>query len=587
MPSTPPFTFQELMLERANDAATRDRPMARHDARVVTYGEYARVATRWAHLIRAHAAPGAERPKLAVVMQNQLEYLFAYGGAALAGATLFGVNTGLGGDVLRGVIERSGASLVVVDDANRAAIEAVRGALEKTGARILPLSDVEAELAGLAAKLGGAFDEPPDAPGADMLTPWMVIYTSGTTGLPKGIINNHAKLRGIGVFVSQLVGLGPDDVGYVSMPLFHSNAVFLNWIPAFVAGASVALRERFTASGFVDDVFGYGATYWNYVGQPVHYVLEAIGRAAGGDEERVRREVTENPKNKMRLAIGTGASGAERERFKRVLGLGHVYENYGSTEAEITTWCMPADPPESVGEVLDDAILILNEQGGACPLLEVDAAGNPKNYRAAVGEIVRRGVTGRFQGYHDMPEATEKKVQEGLYRSGDLGAIREIDGHRYLYFIGRTDDWIRKDGENFSAESVVEMVKHAPGVDRAAAYGVPHPVSDEWVMVALKMKPGARFDARAFFDHCEAEVARGRDRKWFPDLVRVVDDFPWTETNKIKVRELKRDFYRPDRAPRVFMRRRGDASFEPLTRDGFEDLKREFSKTGRSELLAL
>ncbi len=572
MVDSAPFTFQELILQRAADPATRDRVMARQDDVRVSYGEYARVAARWAHLMKA-------TPNVAVMMQNRLEFLYAYGGAALSGGTVFGINTGLGGDVLARVIERSGAGLVLVDAENRAAVDAIASGLT---ARVLCVGpELDAALAGLP-------EEPPPLPGGfSMQSAWMVIYTSGTTGLPKGIINNHAKLRGIGMFVANLSGMTPDDVGYISTPLFHSNAVFLNWAPAFSVGASVALRARFTASGFFDDIVRYGATYWNYVGQPVHYVLEATLARCGGDEERVAREIAGHPGNKLRFAYGTGASGAERARFMRYFGVEHVYENYGSTEAEISTWCMPGDPIDSVGEVIDDAIFIMNDAGGLCPALLVDNAGNPLNYAEAVGEIVRKGTVGRFQGYHDMPDATASKVRDGWYRSGDLGAIREVGGKRYLYFIGRTDDWIRKDGENFSAESVVDLVKSFPGVDRAAAYGVPHPVSDEWVMVALRVKPGQVFDPQAFYDHCEEEVARGRDRKWFPDLVRVVDDFPWTETWKIKVRELKQAFYHPDRADRVFVRRRGDERFRPLDRAGFDKLEQEFAATGRGALLAL
>jgi fatty-acyl-CoA synthase len=575
MADTAPFTFQELILERALDPEARDRVMARLDDTRVTYGEYARRAARFAHLMLEQG----EAPQIAVMMQNRLEFLDAYGGAALAGGTLFGINTGLGGEVLRRVIERSGASLVIVDEENRAAVDEIASRLE---ARVLCAGpDLDAELARQP-------DEPPPLPaGLGMQTPWMVIYTSGTTGLPKGILNSHAKLRGIGMFVANLAGMTNDDIGYISTPLFHSNAVFLNWLPAFSMGASVALRATFTASGFFDDIVRYGATYWNYVGQPVHYVLEAIAKRFDGDDERIAREVAGHPGNKLCFAYGTGASGAERARFMRYFGVEHVYENYGSTEAEISTWCMPDNPIDSVGEVLDEAISIMNEAGGLCPPLRVDEGGNPLNYAEAVGEIVRQGTTGRFSGYHDMPEATEKKVQDGWYRSGDLGAIREIDGRRFLYFVGRTDDWIRKDGENFSAESVVGMVRSFHGLDRAAAYGVPHPVSDEWVMVALGMKPGHDFDPKAFFDHCEAEVARGRDRKWFPDVVRLVDEFPWTETWKIKVRELKQAFYHPDRARRVFLRRRGDRTFSPLGRAGFERLAEEFDATGRSALIEL
>src|SRR5262249_55389591 len=117
-----------------------------------------------------------------------------------------------------------------------------------------------------------------DAPAVDVdpTANLMVIYTSGTTGLPKGINNNHMKLCMTGIGVSTNLGLGRDDVGYTCMPLFHSNSMFVGFMPAFWVGGAVGLRERFSASQFVPDVLRYGVTYWNYVGEPVHYVLSHL-----------------------------------------------------------------------------------------------------------------------------------------------------------------------------------------------------------------------------------------------------------------------------------------------------------------------
>ena len=71
----------------------------------------------------------------------------------------------------------------------------------------------------------------------------------------------------------------------------------------------------------------------------------------------------------------------------------------------------------------------------------------------------------------------------------------------------------------------------------AAAYGVPCAVSDELVMAAVKLRPGASFDPAGFFAFCEGQVHQGgMDRKWFPDFVRVVDEFEFTQTQKILVR---------------------------------------------------
>ncbi len=172
--------------------------------------------------------------------------------------------------------------------------------------------------------------------------------------------------------------------------------------------------------------------------------------------------------------------------------------------------------------------------------------------RAAVGEICRVAAdTGLFQGYFDNPEANTDKYRDGVYHSGDLGHVLVRDGTRFLFFDGRTDDWIRKDGENFSAGQVGRIICEHPDVALAAAYGVPCAVSDELVMAAIKLREGARFDPQAFFEWCETQVSGGSmDRKWFPDFVRLVDDFEYTQTQKVLVRNLKKVHFDRRRLPR-------------------------------------
>jgi fatty-acyl-CoA synthase len=273
----------------------------------------------------------------------------------------------------------------------------------------------------------------------------------------------------------------------------------------------------------------------------------------------------------------------------RWLGLDDMFELYGSTEAAISTFRRQGDPRGCVGEVTDPNVKILSESGTECPPAEFGEDGKIANYAEAVGEICRVAPdTGLFQGYYDNRRANESKYRAGAYHSGDLGHIGVRDGKRYLYFDGRTDDWIRKDGENFSAAQVARLLQEHADVDLAAAYGVPCAVSDELVMAALTLRPAARFDPQAFFDFCEEQVGSGgMDRKWFPDFVRIVDEFQYTQTQKILVRPLKRDHFdrrRLSSAP-IYWRRRGDTSFRPFSAEDYDGLRAEFAASERLDLL--
>jgi fatty-acyl-CoA synthase len=565
--------------------------------RTWTYRRYRDECVRLAHFLLRRLGPiDAGRPgHVAMLLENHLELLALYGACGYAGLTLFGVNTGLRGDTLAGVLNHSRAQLLVVDQRLQGEVARVRKDLRLIGpddVLVLRTGDGPLEGADLDATVrreaGGAALEPPAAT-VDPTTPLMVIYTSGTTGLPKGINNNHLKFLGIGMVVSRNLGLGPDDRGYASMPLFHSNAMFLGFQPALQVGGSLVVRERFSASSFVADVLRHGVTFWNYVGEPLHYILSWLEKEHGGNEERILAEVARHPGNRLRWALGNGAAAPDIERFTRWFDLEDVFELYGSTEAAITTFRRKGDPRGCVGEITDPDVKILNDRGQECPPADVGADGKIRNYADAVGEICRVAPdTGLFQGYYDNPDANRTKYRDGVYHSGDLGHVLVRDGTRYLFFDGRTDDWIRKDGENFSAQQVARLVQEHPDVTLAAAYGVPSPVSDELVMVALKLRDGVAFDAQAFFDYCQRQVTDGgMDRKWMPDFVRLVDEFEYTQTQKILVRHLKQVHFDRRRLPDapLYWRSRGDATFRPLTAEDYAGLRAEFARAEKLDLL--
>ena len=359
-----PLTVGAQIEARAAHPQVGERVFLVQGERSWTYRHYRDECVRAAHFLRRRlgTCDDARPGHVAMLLENHLELLALFGGCAYAGFTLFGVNTGLRGDVLVGVLEQARARLLLVDERLWPEVERVAGRLRHLAPEnllVLPTAGGEvpaqrswsACLADEVGASGASLDAP--AAAVEPATDLMVIYTSGTTGLPKGIRNNHFKMLAAGIGVSRTCEIGADDRGYTCMPLFHSNSMFIGWSPCFWTGASLAVRERFSASAFAGDVLRYGVSYWNYVGEPVHYVLSALEKEYGGDEARIRRELTQDPRNRMRFAVGNGASPPDIDRFMRWFGLEEMYELYGSTEAAISTFRKKGDPRGSVGEVTD------------------------------------------------------------------------------------------------------------------------------------------------------------------------------------------------------------------------------------------
>ena len=574
------------------------------EGRSYTYGEVAQQAGRYARLFRAAKRDRVrdgrvgKGDQLAIGMyqENTPEFVFALFGAALSGDVLFGINTGHRGETLANCIKQANITLVLADSTRLPMVESVFPLLDGLGQEDLLLVDgpdrrVEGRVRAVDDALSAcdADRESRRRTRIDIFSPLIVIYTSGTTGAPKGVPLSHLKILGAGVITKRRIRLTGKDRGYVAMPLFHANAWYLGILPVLMAGGSFVLKRRFSASAFEEDILEYGATFMNYVGQPLHYILHALeGKYGTGDA--VEAALARHPRNLFRIAHGNGASPVDREKFIRYLGMEHVYEAYGSTEAPISTVVFPGDLEGSVGRLGDRKVVILNAHDEPCPPGVADDQGRLLNYEEAVGEIAKKIERDNifFDRYLNNPEASDKKFRGGYFRSGDLGHIRIVDGKRYLYFNGRTDDWIRKDGENFSAENVLEYALKLPNVELAAAYGVPCEVSDEKVMIAVKPKEGTSFDPKASFEwFMQQQKESGMDPKWMPDYVRIVEAFTVTETQKIVSRSLKSENFNIERHPgmRVYFRQRGDDTFRPLTVENFSEIKNHFVKTAREELL--
>lgn len=579
------------------------RPLVLFGEKTYSYGQvyaeslrYARFFLyRRAKLIRDGRLGKKDRMAVGIYQDNTPEFLFSVFGAGLSNCVLFAVNTGFKGKTLANVINTAGLSLLLTNTNSSGEIEALvpdirpltRSDIFLTGGDTGGRDRVFPVLEEAVAEAHSAVPVQTRAP-MDNTAPALVIYTSGTTGMPKAVPISNVKMIGAGYVVQSAVHLSRKDVGYISTPLFHSNAWYIGILPALLGGSGFVLKRRFSASAFEQDILKYGVTYMNYVGQPFHYILTALEKKYGSGDA-VEKALARHPDNKFRKAYGNGAPPVDRIKCMRYLGMEHIYEVYGSTEAVITSANMPGDPIDSVGTV-KDSVVILNEEGKICPPGVTDSSGRLLNYYDAVGEISKKVDRDnlRFDGYFGNDDATRKKFRNGYYHSGDLGHIRIINGKRYLYFNGRTDDWIRKDGENFSAENVTEYALKLPWVRLAVAYGAPCEVSDEKVMVTLQLRENAVFEPKQAFDwFTEQQTKGGMDPKWMPDYIRIIDAFSLTDTQKIVVRPFKQAHFDIEKHPdmEIFFRQRGDTAYRRLTPEAFQSIKAEFARNGRTNLL--
>jgi fatty-acyl-CoA synthase len=315
----------------------------------------------------------------------------------------------------------------------------------------------------------------------------------------------------------------------------------------------------------------HGATIFNYVGKPLAFILDTPERPDDAD-------------NTLRAAIGNGATAVQLQEFARRFGLDDVVEHFGSSEGGAAVLRGRTDPPGSVG-AMPPELKILDEHGEECPPAILNEAGALLNYDEAVGEIINTGGVGMFEGYYKNPEATAAKSRDNMFHTGDLGYYRvvETDGEsrRFMFFVGRTDDWIRKDGENFLADPVEDILARYEGLFLCSVYGVPCAEGDEHVMAAIVLRDGARFDSKEFFEFLAAQP--DMSRKWIPDYLRLASSLPQTDTLKVLRRDLKRDAFTPDRVgDPMCWRERGEAAYKTFTRSDYERVKQAFAAAGRA-----
>jgi fatty-acyl-CoA synthase len=460
-------------------------------------------------------------PHIGVLLPNGPEYLFWLNGAALAGAAIVGINPTRRGEALAADIRATDCSMIVTDAEGAALLDGLDLGIDPDRLLVIGTTRYADSVDRFTAGGTGAAAarELVDRAGeVDEDALFQLIFTSGTTGTPKAVRCTQGRLAGIAEVAAPGYGYRPDDVCYCPMPLFHGNALMALWGPAVMVGAAIAVRPRFSASAFMDDVRRFGATKFSYVGKAIAYILATPERPDDGE-------------NTLKSAFGTEASVRDRDRFRMRFGC-YLIEGYGQSEGGASINPVLGMPRGSLGKPVDkvDLAVISPHTGEQCPPALIDADGRLLNAGEAIGEMVNRSGPGKFEGYYKHAQAESDRLRNGWYWTGDLGYV-DPDG--FFYFAGRSGDWLRVDSENFAAGPVEGILSRLPDVSVVAVYPVPDTESGagDQVMAALELRPGASFDPDSFTAWLGAQPDLGT--KWVPRFVRIAESLPQTATGKV------------------------------------------------------
>ncbi len=536
-------TVANLLAERADDD---------HPAVLAETGSWS-----WREAVGAGALRGVVAGRLrlpgpfhvGVLLPNVPEYLFWLNGAALAGAAVVGINPTRRGDALAADVRATGCQLIVTDEEGAGLLAGLDHGV--AGDRVLVVGTPayralleEADGDGAASR---ALVERAGDVTEDQL--FLLLFTSGTTGTPKAVRCTQGRLAGISRVAAPGYGYRRESVCYCAMPLFHGNALMALWGPALFVGATIAVRPRFSASAFLDDVRRYRATMFNYVGKAIAYILATPERP-------------DDSENTLVSGFGTEASLRDRSRFYKRFGC-VLLEGYGQSEGGATIHPAKGMPKGALGKAPPgvDLAVVDPATGQECPSAVFDAEGRLRNAGEATGEIVNRSGQGGFEGYYGAPEAEAERTRNGWYWTGDL-AYRDADG--FFFFAGRRGDWLRVDSENFAAGPVETVLSRHPDLSVVAVYAVPDTTTGvgDQVMAAVELRPGATFDPAGFARWLADQPDLGT--KWAPRFVRLSTELPQTATGKVTKVDLRTE--RWDTADEVWWRPGPlDGGYRPLT----------------------
>jgi len=394
------------------------------------------------------------------------------------------------------------------------------------------------------------------------------IYTSGTTGLPKPAIITHKKTT-LCSHSYNCIDFTSSDVLYLTLPLYHASALNLALLNVINTGASVVIREKFSASQFWKDCVRYDVTCFQYIGEMLRYLVNSP-------------QVAEETQHCVRFAVGNGLRPDIWSKFQARFKVKNIFEFYGSTECPATVNNL-FNVTGSVGR-LSPLLSKVTKQ----ILVKLETEKN-QPYRNSEGrcQLAAPGENGlllaqltsqvKFDGYLGPAHHTSSRILKDVLEVGDFyvntNDVFTMDHSYNLYFKDRIGDSFRWKGENVSTAEVSNIMNSLEFVEDTNVFGVEVPGCEGKAgMAAIHLKEAEKIDGDKIDGICEL-VKKKLPAYARPRFLRVQRQMSLTSTFKQQKTELAKQGYNPETVdePLYYLDKKLD-EFKPLDADVYQSI---------------
>lgn len=294
----------------------------------------------------------------------------------------------------------------------------------------------------------------PDA-GASAEDLALLIYTSGSTSRPKAVMAPHGAVLFAVRAINSVVGNTCEDIILDALPFAFDYGLYQIFLAA-QAGARLVLVPTQTSPLALPELMARN----RITGLPVTPTLLSL---------LVRTRLLERvalPDLRYVTSTGDVLQPALTQTVRRALPQVAVFPMYGLTECKRVS-ILPPEHLEgregSVGRPLPGtSVQVVDSAGQSMP-------------PGAVGELIVRGPH-VMAGYWNNPEATARTFgveADGLriLRTGDRF---HMDAEGFLYFHGRSQDFVKSGGLRLGLREIEATLAALPGVTEVAVVGVTH-----------------------------------------------------------------------------------------------------------------